>query len=85
MDEETAREQGFEDGGVVITDVQAGSAAARRLGEGVRIVEIDGQEISDPDDVREALEGVRAGAVVSFEIEIPGVGHQIANVRMPAR
>jgi serine protease Do len=80
-----AREQGFEAGGVVITDVQAGSAASRKLAEGMRIVEIDGRDINRPDDVRAALEGVRPGAVVSVEVEIPGAGHQIANVRMPAR
>ena len=62
LDESTAREIGFpRAGGVVITDVERGSAAERRgIVPGYRILRINDLSVSDPNDVREALDAVRA-------------------------
>jgi serine protease Do len=72
--------------GAVITQVQAGSPAARRnLFPGFRIVEINGQEVSSAADVRDVLESVEPGTVVQFITEIPDGTSLIVNVRMPGR
>ena len=84
---QTAREIGFEEpGGVVITDVEQGSAAGRRgIFPGARILQINGRDVTDPEDVRSSLDAVRAGQIVSFVLETPNGGRQIVNVRMPER
>jgi len=87
LDAERAKEFEFEaPGGVVITDVQRGSAAAQRnIGPGAKIAQINGRTMGTPDDVRRALDGVDAGEVVSLVLEGPNGRRQIVNVRMPAR
>jgi serine protease Do len=87
---ENAREYGFEQaGGVVITDIEPASVAQRRgLGRGLKIVSINGQAVSNPEQVREILTGADSGDVVSFVIALPetapnGGGQRIVNVRMP--
>ena len=87
LDESTAREIGFpRAGGVVITDVERGSAAERRgIVPGYRILRINDLSVSDPNDVREALDAVRAGEIVSFRLESPDEEQRIVNVRMPVR
>ena len=86
LDAGSAREIGFsEPGGVVISEVQRGSAAARRgIVPGLRVVQIDGQDVSDPEDVRKALDAVEAGKIIGFVLEGPQGNRQIKNVRMPA-
>jgi serine protease Do len=72
--------------GVVITDVQRGSAADQRgIAAGARITRINGLDVADPEDVRRALDSVRAGQIISFDLEGPTGSPQIVNVRMPAR
>ena len=85
LTQERARQFGFrETGGVVITSVERASAAERRgLGPGLRIVSINGEEVDDPDDVRDALEDVGPGEIVTFRVDHPNVGPRIINVRMP--
>ena len=87
LDAQTAREIGFEEpGGVVITDVEQGSAAGQRgIFPGARILQINGREVSDPGDMRRLLDAVAAGQIVSFVLENPNGGRQIVNVRMPER
>ena len=86
LDASSAREIGFpEPGGVVISEVQRGSAAARRgIVPGLRVVQIDGEDVSDPEDVRQALDAVKAGQVIGLVLEGPQGIRQIKNVRMPA-
>ena len=87
LTESTAREIGFPGaGGVVITDVERGSAAERRgIVPGYRILRINDRAVSDPSGVRETLDAVRAGEVVSFRLESPDEEQRIVNVRMPPR
>ena len=55
---------------MVITDVEQGSAAGRRgIFPGARILQINGRDVTDPEDVRSSLDAVRAGQIVSFVLE----------------
>ena len=85
LDAGTAREIGFADpGGVVITEVLRGSMADQRgIVPGLRVLQIDGRDVSDPGDVRTALDAVQAGQVIGFVLEGPQGTRQIKNVRMP--
>ena len=82
---ENAEQYGFQEpGGVVIAAVMRGSAAERRqLGSGLRILSINDQEVENPEDVREALDDVRPGEIVSLHVEHPAMGQRVVNVRMP--
>ena len=86
LDSRTAREIGYATpGGVVITDVQRGSSADQRgIVPGLRVLQIDGQDMADPEDVREALDAVQTGQIISFVLENPQGTRQIVNLRMPA-
>ena len=87
LDAQTARELGFDDAaGVVITDVQRGSAAQLRgMRPGMKIVQINETPVDDPGDVRDALGSVLAGEIINFRLEGANGEQQIVNVRMPAR
>lgn len=82
---ELAERYGYpQPGGIVITGIQRASPANRRgLVEGHKIVTINGAEISSSDDVRSALASVESGEIVNFRVELPNVGQQVFNVRMP--
>ena len=84
---EAAKEFGYKDAkGVVVSDVAPGSAAEQRgVGEGLRVLQVDGRSVSDPDDVRKVLDAVPAGRIVSLVLETPDGDRNIVNVRMPAR
>ena len=72
--------------GVILSDVAAGSAAARRGVGGVlrwKLVRINDSEIGSPGDVRAALDGVAGGQVVSLHFVNPDGETQVRNVRMP--
>jgi serine protease Do len=87
LNSQTAQDP-YEPGDVVIADVQRGSAADQRgMGrfEGMRIIRIGELEVESPEDVRRALDTVRAGEIVSFVLELPDETEQLVNVRMPAR
>jgi serine protease Do len=87
LDARAAQEYGYNTpGGVVITDVQGGSSAEQRgMGPGAKITQINGRPVTNPDDVRTALDGIRAGQIASFELEGPDGRQRTVNVRMPAR
>ena len=87
LDAQTAREIGFDNaGGVVISEVQRGSAAQLRgMRPGMKIVQINGTAVDEPGDVRDALASVPAGGIVNFRLEGTNGQRQIVNVRMPAR
>ena len=87
LDAELAREIGFESaGGVVLTDVAPGSAAARRGVAGFRsqrLVRVNETAIETTADVRSALDRVSSGQIVSLQFEDPEGVRRVVNVRMP--
>jgi serine protease Do len=72
-------------GGVVISAVEPGSAAARRgLQPGHKILAINGQSVTSDEQVRDLLGNVRPDQIVNFQVELPGgVNGRVVNVRMP--
>jgi serine protease Do len=84
--EENREQFGYERaGGVVISAVEPGSPAfSRGLVPPFKIVAINGENISDAEDVREILSDVRPGQIVNFRVEGPGGANaRVVNVRMP--
>lgn len=88
LDAELNRQLDYpEAGGVVISEVARGSAAARRgLGayRGWKLTRVNESEIGTPDDVRDALNGVQPGAIVSLHVENPDGVTRVVNIRMPS-
>lgn len=73
-----------EAGGVVISEVQRASAAARRqLLAGETIVAINGEDVSATDDVRRILGAAEPGSIVQFVVGRPDDSSRVVNVRMP--
>jgi len=87
LDNATAREYEYpEAGGVIITSVARGSAAARRgLGQyiGGKLAQVNDRDIETPADLRRALDAVGGGEIVSLHIEAPDGSSRVVNVRMP--
>ncbi|MGD8600494.1 MAG: trypsin-like peptidase domain-containing protein [Gemmatimonadota bacterium] len=87
IDEENAEAYGFsEPGGVVLTDVLPGSAADRRRAlrfQGSRLAQINDDLVETPEDVREALDRVESGDIVSLHLEDREGTTRVLNVRMP--
>lgn len=87
LDDANAEAYGFsEPGGVVLTDVVPGSAADRRAGlqfQGSRLTRINDDAIETPADVREALDRVGSGDIVSLHFEDRAGQQRVLNVRMP--
>lgn len=87
LDPEIADRIGWsEPSGVILTDVAPGSAAERR-GVGsyrnYKLVQINDAPIGSTVDVRTALDGVRAGEIVSLHFLHPNGTERVVNVRMP--
>ncbi len=84
---ELARQLGYEQaGGVVISDVQRTSPAARRGMSPYRtykLEQVNDTKISTADDVRRALAEVKGGEIVSLHLRGPEGDARIFNVRMP--
>ena len=56
-----------EDGGVLLSDVIAGSAADKAgLEDGDVVVRVDGTKVGTPDDMRRAIQGKKAGEMVTL-------------------
>ncbi len=73
-----------EPGGVVITEVQRTSPAARRgVARGLKLVQVNDTMIDSPEDVRRALEHVQSGEIVSLHTIGPDGTSRVINVRMP--
>jgi serine protease Do len=87
LDEALADELGYaQPGGVVLTDVAPGSAADRRQGlsyQGSRLVRINDDVIDTPEDVRDTLERVDSGEIVSLHFRDREGQERVLNVRMP--
>jgi serine protease Do len=70
--------------GVVISEIQRASAAARRqLLPGERILSISGDDVTTTDDVRRLLGGAEPGSIVQFVVMRPDDSSRVVNVRMP--
>jgi serine protease Do len=73
-------------GGVVISDVQRTSPAARRgmAGfRGYRLEQVNETPIATPEDVQRALAGVKGGEIVSLHVRGREGDTRVFNVRMP--
>jgi serine protease Do len=84
---ERADELGFQDpNGVVLTEVATGSAAERRQVfqyRNYKLIQINDSVISNPDDVRIALDSVGSEEIVSLHFQHPSGVERVVNVRMP--
>jgi serine protease Do len=80
---DVAQQLGYpEAGGVVISEVTPlGPAGRRNIRRGEKILEINNQQVTTPDDVRRILRGIQEGAVVSLRLGTPDGGTRIVNVR----
>jgi serine protease Do len=87
LDTELAEEIGYEEpGGVVLREVAPGSPAARRsvaAFAGQKLIRINDDEIDSPEDVRQALDRVEEGQIVSLHFQNPAGIERVVNVRMP--
>ena len=89
LDAALAEELGFSaPGGVVLRDVAPGSAAARRsVGAFLRppnkLTRVNDTVIQTPEDVRQALDRVAPGEIVSLHFEDPEGTQRVVNIRMP--
>ena len=88
LDQELAAELRFpEAGGVVLTQVTRGSPAQRRgVGQyvGNKLIRVNTADIATPEDVRDALDLVGGGEIVSLHFENQDGTGRVANVRMPS-
>lgn len=88
LDQELAAELRFsESGGVVLTQVTRGSPAQRRgVGQyiGNKLIRVNDANILTPEDVRDALDTVEAGEIVSLHFENRDGMRRVVNVRMPS-
>jgi serine protease Do len=87
LDDQLAQTIGYESaGGVVLSEVAPGSAAARRGVAGFRgqkLVRVNETEIRSTADVRGALDRVSSGQIVSLQFEDVEGERRVVNVRMP--
>ena len=87
LETELAEEIGYEEpGGVVLREVAPGSPAARRsvaAFAGQKLIRINDDEIDSPEDVRQALDRVEEGQIVSLHFQNPAGIERVVNVRMP--
>jgi serine protease Do len=87
LDPETAAQLGFDaPGGVVLSNVQPGSAAQRRnVGAFVRqkLVRVNDEQVQTSEDVSEALDGVAPGEIVSLHFQDAQGTQRVVNLRMP--
>jgi S1-C subfamily serine protease len=87
LDAELAESLGYESaGGVVLSEVAPGSAAARRgVGQyqGQRLVRINESPIVSTQDVGSAVARVSSGQIVSLHFEDREGVERVVNVRMP--
>jgi S1-C subfamily serine protease len=87
LDQELAAELRFpEAGGVVLTQVTRGSPAQRRgVGQhvGSKLIRVNDTDIAMPEDVRDTLDAVEGGEIVSLHFESRDGTGRVVNVRMP--
>jgi serine protease Do len=85
MNAEIASAQGFPSAtGVVIGGVTQGGLAQRRgLRPGMKVVEVNDDEVETVSDVQRALASVGPGEIVTLRVEHPDVGSRVVNIRIP--
>lgn len=78
------RDLGYDEvGGVVITDVDPlGPAARRGVGPGAKILEINGQEVADQEDMQDILDRAAGDEVVAVLLTDPSGSTRIVHLRM---
>ena len=83
MTPEVAGQLGYESvDGVIIVEVSPGGPAARRnIQPGMKLLEINGQAVTDPDDVRRILSDVSDRQIVSLVVGFPNGDTRLVNVR----
>ena len=71
--------------GLLITEVQRGSAAARAgLVEGVRITAVDGTPVRTTQELAQALDGKAPGTIVGLTLLNRAGGRTVSTIRIPA-
>ncbi len=87
LDEALARQLDYpQAGGIIISEVVRGSAAARRnlgLYRNWKLVAVNDAEVRTPQDLRDALEDVQPGEIVSLHLVNPAGVTRVVNIRMP--
>ncbi len=87
LDAQLAQQLGYSaPGGVVLREVEPGSAAQRRnVGafRGNKLVRVNDDVIQSSEDVGEALAGVAPGEIVSLHFQDPEGTQRVVNLRMP--
>jgi serine protease Do len=87
LDSQLADQLGFDAaGGVVLRDVAPGSAAQRRnvgVFRNNKLIRVNDNAIRTTDDVREALDGVAPGEIVSLHFQDAEGIERVVNLRMP--
>ena len=85
LDAPLAQSLGYaQPGGVVISDVERASAAARRgVGRGLKLERVNDTAVQTPEDVRTVLAGVRGGEIVSLHLRDVSDQARVINIRMP--
>ncbi|HEX8691880.1 MAG TPA: trypsin-like peptidase domain-containing protein [Longimicrobium sp.] len=83
---ELARQLGYDQtGGIVITDVQPyGPVGRLGVGEGTRILAVDGRPVPDVASFRRAVAGKGPGDIVSLQLQFRNGSRTILNVRLPS-
>lgn len=78
-----AREAGFSRaGGAVVTDVTAWSSAMEKgVTPGLKILEVNHKTVTNASGVRDALEGLKAGDIVTLLLQAPDGTTRIVNLR----
>jgi serine protease Do len=70
--------------GLVVTEVQRASAAARAgIFEGHRIIAVDGRPVTTPQELGRLVEGKQAGEIIGLTLLAPNGSRAIATVRIP--
>jgi serine protease Do len=78
-----ARRMGYDGGGVVVESVDETGAAARAgLARGMRIESVNGRQVRDLDDLREAAAKLRPGQAISLVVRAGDDAPMIVNYRV---
>jgi serine protease Do len=87
LDPQLAQQLGYNaPGGVVLREVAPGSAAQRRnvaAFRGNKLIRVNDEVIQTPEDVRQALDDVAPGEIVSLHFQDPQGTQRVVNLRMP--
>jgi S1-C subfamily serine protease len=74
-----------ENGAFVLATTNDGPAAGAGISEGDVIVQVDGRQISSPDDLGAALEALKPGQTVEIKVVSPSGQERVVSVKLGAR